>query len=167
VLAWTKQANFILRRQKMVFLRLLLVTLSMCVSVMAAASPLSGTWKFNPAKGHPASPPPKSIVAHVEVDQENFKFVQEGFDDKGQPFKESYEAKFDGKDYPVSGDPYSDSVSLHRINERKVEFTLKKGGKVVAKFTDTVSKDGKNTMITFIDLSTGQPQNDTVVYDKE
>jgi hypothetical protein len=103
----------------------------------------------------------------VEADQENFKFVQEGIDDKGQPFKESYEAKFDGKDYPVSGDPYSDSVSLHRISERKVEFTLKKGGKVVSKFTDTVSKDGKNTMITFIDLSTGQPQSDTVVYDKE
>jgi hypothetical protein len=48
-----------------------------------------------------------------------------------------------------------------------VEFTLKKSGKVVAKFTDTVSKDGKNTMITFIDLSTGQPQNETVVYYKE
>ncbi len=92
-------------------LRLLLVILSFSASVLAADSPFSGTWKFNPSKGHPTPPIPKSVVAHVEADAENFKFSQEGVDDKDQPFKSSYEAKFDGKEYTITGDPYSDSVS--------------------------------------------------------
>ena len=88
-------------------LRLLLVILSFSASILAADSPFSGTWKFNPSKGHPTPPIPKSIVAHVEADAENFKFSQEGVDDKDQSFKSSYEAKFDGKEYPITGDPDS------------------------------------------------------------
>ena len=111
-------------------LRLLLVILSFSASILAADSPFSGTWKFNPSKGHPTPPIPKSVVAHVEADAENFKFSQEGVDDKDQSFKSSYEAKFDGKEYPITGDPDSDSVSLQRVNEREIKFTIKKAGTV-------------------------------------
>src|SRR5207237_10303625 len=53
------------RRGRMGSLRLLLVLLSFSAIILAADSPLSGTWKFNPSKSHPDPPISKSLVAHV------------------------------------------------------------------------------------------------------
>ena len=148
-------------------LRLLLVILAFSASVLARDSPFSGTWKFDPSKGHPTPPIPKSVVVHVEADAENFKFSQEGVDDKDQPFKISYEAKFDGKEYPITGDPNIDSVSLQRENEREIKFTIKKGGTVVSKLDVVVSKDGKTTMVNSTDYIQGKEQKGSAVYDKQ
>jgi hypothetical protein len=143
------------------FLRVLLVS----VALLAADSPFSGTWKFNPAKGHP--PLPKSIVAQVEADEQNFKFSEEFVDDEDQISKLSCDAEIDGKDYPVTGDPDTDSVSLRRVNERKIEFATKKAGKVTSKFDATVSQDGKTTTVSGTDTSQGKPQRFDRVYDNQ
>jgi hypothetical protein len=148
-------------------LRVLVVVLTVSVSLLAADSPFSGTWKFNPAKGHPLPPLPKNIVAHVEADEQNLNFNEEFVDDKDQTSKLRYDAKFDGKDYSVTGDPDTDSVSLRRVNERKIEFATKKAGKVTSKFDATVSKDGKTTTVSGTDTSQGKPQKFDMVYDKQ
>ena len=144
-------------------LRLLVVVLFVCVSVMAAENPFSGTWKFNPAKGHNTPPVPKSQMVTIEADKENFKFTSEGIDDKDQPFKAIYEAKFDGKDYPFTGDPTIDTVSLRRVNDHEIKITTKKAGKVVADLDVVVSKDGKTTMVNYTDKG----EKGTSVYDKQ
>jgi hypothetical protein len=148
-------------------LRLLLVLLSFSASLLAADSPFSGTWKFNPSKGHPTPPIRKSVVVNVEADAENFKFSQEGVDEKDQSFKSSYEAKFDGKEYPITGDPDSDSVSLQHVNKHKIKFTIKKAGKVVSKLDVIVSNDGQTTTVKYTDYGQGKPQKGWVVYDKQ
>ena len=148
-------------------LRLLLVLLSFSATLLTADSPFSGTWKFNPSKGHLTPPIPKSVVVHVATDAENFKFSQEGVDEKDQSFKSSYEAKFDGKEYPITGDPDSDSVSLQRVNERDIKFTIKKAGKVVSKLDVIVSKDGQTTTVNYTDYGQGKPQKGSAVYDKQ
>jgi hypothetical protein len=55
----------------------------------------------------------------------------------------SYDAKFDGKEYPINGDPGQTMVSLKRIGSDTVEETDKRDGKIVGVFRMTVSKDGK------------------------
>lgn len=59
------------------------------------------------------------------------------------PNGNSYDAKFDGKDYPIQGDPGHTMVSLKRIGNDTIEETDKRNGKVVGVFRMTVSKDGK------------------------
>jgi hypothetical protein len=59
------------------------------------------------------------------------------------PTGESYEAKFDGKDYPVKGDPGGSVVSLKRIDERTIEETTKRDNKVVRVARLTLSPDGQ------------------------
>lgn len=59
------------------------------------------------------------------------------------PNGESYEAKFDGKDYPIQGDPGHTMVSLKRIGNDTIEETDKRDGKVVGVSKMTVSPDGK------------------------
>ena len=103
----------------------------------------------------------------LEADSQNFRFSEEGVDDKGQPFKITYEAKFDGKEYPIAGDPYSDSVSLHPVNENEIEFTIKKAGTVVSKLDVVVSKDGQTTTVNNTDYIDGKEQKGILVYDKQ
>lgn len=64
-----------------------------------------------------------------------------------------YAIKADGSDQSVSGHPYFDTIAIKVVNDREVEMTNKKDGKVVATSTSTVSPDGKTTSFTFSDSS--------------
>src|SRR5215831_2334484 len=59
----------------------------------------------------------------------------------------SYDAKFDGKDYPVSSDPGGTMVSLKKNGANTIVETDKRAGKVVEVDTMTVSADGKTMKI--------------------
>jgi hypothetical protein len=56
----------------------------------------------------------------------------------------SYDAKFDGKDYPINGDPGHTMVSLNRIGNDTIEETDKRDGKIVGVSRMTISSDGKS-----------------------
>src|SRR5882757_7746890 len=122
-------------------LKMLAVVLAMSLSLFAADSPFSGTWKLNLAKSKVTPPVPKSDVAVVDADENGLKLNEEIITDKGESLKISWEAKFDGKDYPVTGDPSSDSVSYKRVNANTLKGKAKKAGKVVSDATIVVSKD--------------------------
>jgi hypothetical protein len=148
-------------------LRLLVVVLSLSVGLLEAQSPFSGTWKLNTSKSHQIPPPTKSSTAHIDADEENFKLKQDFVEDKGQSTA-TFEAKFDGKDYPVTGEPmYYDSVQVRRVNEREVILTVKKAGKLVSTNRVMVSKDGKTVTCIVTDYSEGKPRKGTDIYDKE
>ena len=59
------------------------------------------------------------------------------------PTGRSYTAKLDGKDYPVKGAYFYNSVSLKRIDDRTIEETDKRDGSVVEVAKMTVAPDGK------------------------
>jgi hypothetical protein len=146
-------------------LKVLAVVLAMSLSLFAAGSPVSGTWKLDPAKSTP--PAPKSDIAVVDADENGLKFNEDIIDDKGETRKLSYEAKFDGKDYPVTGTLDADSISYRRLDAHTLKGTIKKSGKITAKLTVVVSKDGRITTVDFIDYSQATPVTSTSVYDKQ
>jgi len=59
------------------------------------------------------------------------------------PGGEGYAAKFDGKEYPVNGDPAHSTVSLKKINANTIVETDRQDGKVHYMLRMTVSRDGK------------------------
>ncbi|MGA2167010.1 MAG: hypothetical protein ABSG62_02285 [Terracidiphilus sp.] len=63
------------------------------------------------------------------------------------PTGETFTAKFDGKDYPVTGAYTYDSVSLKRIDAHTIEETDKRDGKEVEVAKLTVSSDGKKMTV--------------------
>lgn len=71
------------------------------------------------------------------------------------PNGNSYDAKFDGKDYPIQGDPGHTMVSLKRIGDRTIEETDKRDGKVVGVYRMTVSSDGKSIHAEYNDKERG------------
>ena len=148
-------------------IKVLAVVLIMSLCLFAAESPFSGTWKLNLAKSKLTPPVPKSDIAVVDADENGLKLNQDVITDKGESLKISYEAKFDGKDYPVTGDPSSDLVSYQRVNANTLKGKTKKDGKAAADATIVVSKDGKITTVQYTDYSQAKFVKSTFVYDKQ
>jgi len=72
------------------------------------------------------------------------------------PTGESYTAKLDGKDYPVKGAYFYNSVSLKRVDDHTIEETDKRDGKVVEVARISVSPDGKKMTVVATDKLTGR-----------
>ena len=133
-----------------------------------AADPASGTWELNLAKStFSPGPPPKSLTRTFEVTGADVKYTLKGIDAEGKPTLVQFTAKYDGKDYPVTGSPDFDAISLKRVDAVSTEATLKKGGKVVQTSTRVVSKDGKTLTLTVKGTNAkGQAVNNVTVFDK-
>jgi hypothetical protein len=64
---------------------------------------------------------------------------------------QSYEAKYDGKQVPVNGDPGGTMVSLKRVSDHQVVETDHRKGKVVEVDTYTLAADGKTMKVEWDD----------------
>ena len=73
---------------------------------------------------------------------------------------QSYDAKFDGKEYLTKGDPGKTMVSLKRIDANTIEETDRRGGKVNDIVRTTVSPDGKSLAV----VDTDPVQNTKMTY---
>jgi hypothetical protein len=149
--------------------------LALCLVVMSPLSgfaqtdPVIGTWKLNLAKSKfSPSPPLQSLTQTFEAVGQSVKVSSKGTDAEGKPVDTQYTANYDGKDYPVTGNPNWDAISLKRINANKVEFTMKKAGKVVVTGTSVISKDGKTRTVTTKGVNAkGEKTSSTAVYEKQ
>jgi hypothetical protein len=78
---------------------------------------------------------------------------------------QSYNAKFDGKEYPVAGDPGHTTVVLKRIDANTVTETDRRGGKITDEIRIAAAKDGKTVELTDKDVQRGQTT--TLTLDKQ
>jgi len=103
-----------------------------------------------------------------EVKGNRVTLTASGLDGKGKPTKYSYSAAYDGKFYPMVGNPAGDSLALKRIDPRTVEGTVRKGAAVSAHAKLVVSADGKHLIFTRKMLRPkGAPAVDELAYDKQ
>ncbi len=150
--------------------RTIALTIALCLvatAVCLAANENMGTWKLNEAKSKFAPGATKNTTVVYEAMGDEVKVTVDGTNSSGQPTHNEWTGKFDGKFYPVTGDPNTDERAYKQINERKLELTTKKGGKVVATGEIEVSKDGMvRTVTTHSEDSMGKKVKNTGVYDK-
>ena len=65
---------------------------------------------------------------------------------------QSYNAKFDGKQYPVHGDPGKTVVTLKRMDDHNVQETDSRDGKVTDEIHLAAAKDGQSIEVTDNDM---------------
>src|SRR4030088_1485473 len=118
---------------------LLFVAGAMCM----ASNPNMGTWKLNEAKSKFAPGSPKNTTVVYEEAGDNTKVTVDGVDAEGKPTHNEWTGKFDGKDYPVTGDPTADTRAIKKVDDHHYELNNKKDGKVTTSGTITFSDDGK------------------------
>ena len=143
---------------------MLFVGLTMC----AAQNPHLGTWKLNEAKSKLTPGTQKNLTVTYEAVGDNIKATLDGVDAQGKPTHSEWTGKFDGKDYPVTGDATSDTRSYKKIDDRTLEVTAKKDGKVTLTARIAISADGKTRKLTTHSTdSSGKKIVNTAVYDKQ
>jgi len=138
--------------------------------VLVAADSNVGTWKLNLSKSKfDPGPAPKGETLKIEaVGADGIKFSSDGTDADGKPTHYDFQAKYDGKDVPVKGNPDWDAISYKRIDANTVEATTKRAGKVMGSGKVTVSADGKTrTVMQTGTNAAGQKLNNVRVYDKQ
>ncbi len=151
--------------------RAIVLTLALCfvgVAVCFADDPMMGTWKLNEAKSKFGPGAPKNTTVVYEAAGNNVKVTVEGIDGDGKPTHSEWTGKFDGNDYPVTGDPSSDARSYTKVNDRTLTFTAKKNGQAILTGRVVVSADGKSRTVTASGTDPkGNKVSSTAVYDKQ
>ena len=110
----------------------------------------------------------KNTTVVYAAEGDNVKITVDGVDSDGKPAHNEWTGKFDGKDYPIAGDPTADARAYTKVDERTLEFKNKKGGKEVAAGRVSISADGKTRTVT-IDATTekGAKVSSKSVFDKQ
>jgi hypothetical protein len=135
----------------------------------AAPDPAIGVWKLNvPLSSLTVVPVPKGSLIRVEAWNDGLKVSAEIIDAHGNKTHLQVAYKCDGNDYPLTGFPLADSISTRRINERKSESVLKKGGRVILTAKAVISWNGKTLTVirTGMDAE-GRMADDLLMYERQ
>jgi hypothetical protein len=106
-----------------------ILSLLLVPAVSTAQSAFDGTWRPDYSPTQPGEPV-ISVLADGMYDC--------------QACEHPYKIKANGRDQPVAGHPYFDSISVATVDQRHIRLIGKKQGKVVADTTISVSADGAN-----------------------
>jgi hypothetical protein len=153
------------RRMWFALFTVLFAAVAVCVAADDAAI---GTWKLDEGKSKLVAGMPKNTTVVYTVAGDSMKVVVEGIDAAGKATHNEWTGKFDGKDYPLTGDPTADTRSYKRIDANTLELANKKGGKVVLSGRITISADGKTRTVTVSGAgSDGKKLTSSAVYNKQ
>lgn len=152
-------------------IRTSLSTLALClfaVAAFAATDSMMGTWKLNEAKSKLAAGAPKNNTVTYEAAGDSVKVTIDGVGADGTPTHSEWTGKFDGKDYPSSGNPNEDMRSAKQIDGHTLHVVSKKGGKTVLTAHVVLSPDGKSRTVTTTGTDAqGKKYKSVAVYDKQ
>jgi hypothetical protein len=147
------------------------LTLGFCLlagGACYAADPQMGTWKLNEAKSKFTAETTKNTMVTYEAAGDQVKVTVNGVNSKGQSTHNQWTGRYDGKNYPVTGDPNSDARSYKKINDRTLELTIWNHGRVTGTGRIVLSADGKSRTVTTSGTDAkGKSFKSTAVYDKQ
>jgi len=146
--------------------------LAMCLVGVASShgadDPFLGTWKLNEAKSKITAGSGKNSTVVYEMSGDSIKVTIDGTGPDGAATHSEWTGKFDGKDYPVTGDPNEDTRAVKKVSAHLATFAVKKGGKVVETGRIVVAADGKTRTVTTQGVDAkGMKVGGSAVYDKQ
>jgi hypothetical protein len=115
----------------------------------AQPDPFLGTWKMDPAQSSFGNEPRlKWLTVKWEREGGGFRVQSEGEREDGMPFRDSYVAYYDGKEYRNKGPWNFDTVVNRQIDPLTREDSFTKDGKRFGVIRREVSADHKRMKVT-------------------
>ena len=108
----------------------------------------AGTWRLNLAASD-VPPVTKAQILTIETDGVNVAMREELINDKDQHLLIAVEGKFDGRDNPVTGTPFADTVSYRLLDSHTIEGIAKKDGRICVKETAVLSETEDIVRVTY------------------
>ena len=132
-------------------IRMIVLTMALGLAGVAvgfAQDAFMGVWKLKEASSEfsPGAPKNRTVIYQAEGDK--VKVTVDSISSEGKPTHSEWIGKFDGKEYPVTGDPLSDARSYTKIDDHILGFNVIKGGRLVTSGRIVVSDDGKSRTVT-------------------
>jgi len=138
------------------------------LAVCLAADLFMGTWKLNEGKSKFSPGATKNTTVVYQMVGDKVKVTVDGVDKDGKAIHSEWTGKFDGQEYPVTGDPMSDMRSYSKSGKHTLHLSVKKGGQEIVSGSIAVSADGKTRTVTTTGTdASGNKMHNTAVYDKE
>ena len=151
--------------------RTIVLTLAVCfagVSMGFSQDAFMGVWKLKEAKSEFSPGAPKNTTVVYEAEGDKVKVTVDSISSDSKPTHYQWTGKFDGKEYPVTGDPLSDSRSYTKIDDHILGFNIMKGRKVITSGRIVVSGDGKSRTVTMSGTDAkGHRVSSNEVYEKQ
>jgi hypothetical protein len=158
-------------RVRSLVVAVMLVGFSALATGAAAQStdPWIGTWKLDTAKSkYSPGPSPQSSTITLEAVDGGIKQTTDTTPLSGPRTHAEVTAKFDGRDYPVKGNPNADMQAFTKIDGHSYQVVGKKGGKVTLTSKIVISADGKTRTVTQTGTDgQGKAVNNTIVYGRK
>ena len=144
------------------------VALSFGAQAALAKDPLEGTWILNVEKSSfKVAPGPRGQTRTYTMHDGVERLVARGGSWDKKPTLVKYEARYDGKDYDMTGSLGGDKISLRRIDSNTTESSQKREGKPAIVATRTVSADGKTlTVVSKGTTVEGQQIDSTLIFER-
>lgn len=155
------------------FLRTILIGAALAVGAaavtVAATDPLIGTWTLNLEKSKfTPGPAPKSQTRTYAQTAQGISLTVSGVAADGSAISQQSTFNYDGKDYPISGSPDYDAISLKKVNGSTTKAEMKLKGAMVGTTTRTISEHGKVlTLKTKAKNAKGADYEFIAVFDKQ
>ena len=156
--------------------RSIVVTFVFCLlalTVSFAQNPNVGTWKLNEAKSKIPADVGKNTTVVYAAAGADIKVTTDGVNAAGQATHAEWTGKFDGKPYPVTGDPNVDYRAVKTKGDRTLLLANMKGDKTVSNGKVELAKDGKSRTLQMNYFATDAKSKNkkkihaTYVYDKQ
>ena len=151
--------------------RTMFLVVAFCLSMVAASfadDANVGSWKLNDTKSKIPAGAPKNNTVVYTAEGDNYKCVVDGVDGTGKPAHNEWTGKFDGKDYPVTGDANADARAIQKVDDHNYSVTNKKDGKPTLTGKIAFSADGKTrTLTTHGTDANGKKFTSVAVFDKQ
>jgi hypothetical protein len=110
-------------------------------------------------------PPVRSQTRTYTETSRGVRFVLEGISASGTRMFTEYVARYDGKDYPLTGSPSVNSVSLRRVTRLRTDATEKKDGRPVFEVRREISQDAMTMTVTVTGMNAqGQDVANVLVF---
>jgi hypothetical protein len=108
-----------------------------------------GTWKLDESKSTFSPGGTKNTtVVYAAAPGDMVKVTVDGVDKDGKAVHNEWTGKFDGKDYPATGEMNYDTRAYTKVDAHTMDMTVKKAGKVVGTGRIVVAADGKSRTVT-------------------
>lgn len=151
--------------------KVMILAAALCMNALAlgfADDPNVGSWKINEAKSKLVTGVARNTNVVYTTAGDSYKCVVDGVDATGKPSHNEWTGKFDGKDYPVTGDATADTRSIKLVKAGHYAITNKKAGKTTLEGTVDFSADLKTrTLVMHSTDAAGKKVTSTAVYERQ
>jgi len=156
-------------RTAVITVTILLVLVPLAVTACrSGGESFHGTWALNVSRSRLNVPAPRSQVVRIAVRMKDVRMEQRIVNDRGERLFIAVDARFDGRDYPVTGTPYADTVAYRLTGARTIEGVAKKDGRVVVNETAVLAPDGRSLTVTYHShLPDGRTVTSTAVFERQ